>query len=265
MRPIVAMSEIGALVGDPGRANMLSALLDGRALSASELAARAGVTPQTGSGHLARLVAAKLVSVERQGRHRYHRLASGEVAAMIEAMLVVAEAGHDRIGGQRLRTGPRDTALRNARTCYDHLAGQLGVALMDALLQGGDLLSDGAAISLTQTGARRLSELGVDVAGVCASKRVSCRSCLDWSERRPHLAGAGAALMDRVFALGWVRRLEDTRAVEITSRGEEGLKAAFDISGLSSEGGPGAEVLIVPETSGDRECRTVSAGSGRAR
>ncbi len=213
--------EISALAGDPARAMMLHALMDGRALTASELASVAGVAPQTASGHLARLAAAGLVSVERQGRHRYHRLASASVAHMIEAIMQVsAEVAPP---ARPLATGPRNEALRAARTCYDHLAGRLGVALSDAFVDQGYVELGPDAGSVTASGLACLERIGIDTAALAGSgksRRVLCRPCLDWSERRPHLAGAlGASLCTRAFESGWIRRIEGTRAVAVTPAG----------------------------------------------
>src|SRR5689334_23345854 len=184
-------AEIAALAGDPARVGMLHALLDGRALTATELARAAGVTPQTASGHLARLTKAGLIAVHQQGRHRYHRLASAAVAQMMESIMQVAALASPP--PRTMFTGPRDAALRNARTCYDHLAGRLGVALADSMVEGGHVeLTDDAGL-LTESGAVLLSRAGLDVEAINAgrrSKRVLCRPCIDWSERRPHLAGA---------------------------------------------------------------------------
>jgi DNA-binding transcriptional ArsR family regulator len=215
-------AEIAELAGDPARAGMLHALMDGRALTASELARVAGVTPQTASGHLARLAAASLVSVQPQGRHRYHRLASPAVAQMIESIMQVASATeHPR---RTLSVGPRDAALRAARTCYDHLAGRLGVALTDALVEGGQLELSTDAGLVTEHGLTLFRRIGVDIDALMAERgkrRILCRPCLDWSERRPHLAGAvGAALCACSFAAGWIRRLDGTRAVTLTPKGQ---------------------------------------------
>ena len=215
-------AEVALLAGDPARAGMLHALMDGRALTASELARVAGVTPQTASGHLARMAAAGLLQVEKQGRHRYHRLASPAVAQMMESIMQVAS----RLEASRPppATGPRDAAMRAARTCYDHLAGQLGVALADALVAGGQVELTADAGLVTDTGIALFRRIGIDVAALGAGRirttRVLCRPCLDWSERRPHLAGAlGAALCARSFEQNWIRPIAGTRAVAVTARG----------------------------------------------
>jgi DNA-binding transcriptional ArsR family regulator len=220
-------AQVAALAGDPARAGMLHALMDGRALTASELAQAAGITPQTASSHLARMASAGLLAVERQGRHRYHRLASPTVARMMESIMQVAsDLGPPR---RRLTVGPRDAALRAARTCYDHLAGQLGVALTDAMVRGNHVeFADDAGL-VTDAGVALFARLGIDVERLMAararSRRILCRPCLDWSERRPHLAGAvGAALCAHCFAKGWIRRLDGTRAVAVTRTGERAFR-----------------------------------------
>ena len=211
---------------------MLHALMDGRALTASELARVAGVTAQTASGHLARMAAAGLLQVEKQGRHRYHRLASPAVAQMMESIMQVAS------GLEALRpapaTGPRDAALRAARTCYDHLAGHLGVSLTDALMAGGhvELMQDAGLV--TDAGISLFARIGIDVASLSAGRgktaRVLCRPCLDWSERRPHLAGAvGAALCTHSLEEGWIRRIEGTRAVTVTPKGHRIFREALGV------------------------------------
>jgi hypothetical protein len=212
---------------------MLHALMDGRALTASELARVAGITPQTASTHLARLCVAGLLEVEKQGRHRYHRLASPAVAQMMESIMLVASRTEP--SKAKLTIGPRDAALRAARTCYDHLAGRLGVSLADAMVAKGqvELAKDGGL--MTETGMELLAKLGIDVDPMVARSnrggRVLCRPCLDWSERRPHLAGAvGAALCTRSFDQGWIRRIEGTRAVAITPKGQRSYRELFSIA-----------------------------------
>jgi DNA-binding transcriptional ArsR family regulator len=228
-----AFAEVAALAGDPARAGMLHALMDGRALTASELARVAGITPQTASGHLARLAVAGLLVVEKQGRHRYHRLASPTVAQMMESIMQVA-AGLDT-NRPRLVVGPRDAALRAARTCYDHLAGRLGVALADALVEADrvELTDDGGLV--TDAGIAFFCHIGIDLDRQAnrsgrRSGRLLCRPCLDWSERRPHLAGTiGAALCAHSIEKGWIRRNDGTRAVTITPNGQRVFRDEFNV------------------------------------
>jgi DNA-binding transcriptional ArsR family regulator len=222
-----AIAEIAALVGNPARANILIALMDGRALTASELAYVAGVSPQTASEHLARLTEAKLLSLTKQGRHSYFRLSSAKIARMIEGIMVVAADGP-----QRYRPHWNgDDELRTARTCYDHIAGRLGVALTDALTRGGHVvLSDDGGI-VTPAGEKLLSGFGVLVEEVRQGRRTFCRPCLDWSERRPHLAGAlGAALANRCFDLGWIAHTRDSRALKVSPKGERGFAEIFGVA-----------------------------------
>jgi DNA-binding transcriptional ArsR family regulator len=221
------VAEVAALVGDPARANMLVALMDGRALTAKELAFAASVSPQTASGHLAKLADGRLLTCVHQGRHRYYRVASPLVARMLESITLVAAI---EAPPRHRPHSPRDDALRLARTCYDHLAGRLGVAIADALVvRGAVILSDDGG-EVTADGAAFLADrLALDLARM-PRRRAFCRPCLDWSERRFHLAGAvGAALADRCFALGWVERLRDSRAVAITARGQVALRELFRI------------------------------------
>jgi DNA-binding transcriptional ArsR family regulator len=240
------LAGVGALIGDPTRARVLRALADGRELPASVLAAEAGVAPSTASVHLAKLVDGGLVMAERHGRHRYFRLAGPDVARALEALARIAPPAPVR----SLREGTRAQAVRAARTCYDHLAGRLGVALMAALVEngvlaGGDGRHDRArahadrpsAIGrdldyrLTDGGARRLRELGVDVDGALAGPRTPIRYCVDWSEQAHHLSGAlGAAVAARLFELGWVARLPRTRAVRLTDDGRAGLAEQFGVA-----------------------------------
>lgn len=226
MVTVARAAALAALIGDPSRLAMLTATLDGRALTAGELAQVAGVTPQTASGHLARLASAGLLRMLRQGRHRYYRLASPEVAHLLES-LMQATAG--TLPEVRLpASGPRDAALRRARTCYDHLAGRLGVGLADALVARGclELSPDGGA--LTAAGEAFLAELGL--APAARGGTPFCRPCLDWSERRFHLAGAlGRGLQRRLLELGWIRRQEGSRAILVTRPGELGLQRTFGL------------------------------------
>ena len=228
MTKTAALAEIAAAAGDPARAGMLNALMDGRALTATELARVAGITAQTASGHLARLTIAGLLTVEKQGRHRYHRLASPAVARMLESIMEVAA---DAKPLRKAFTGPRDAAMRAGRTCYDHLAGTLGVAIADAMVTHGhiELASDAGIV--TESGVALLQRIGIDLEP--RGKRTSrllCRPCLDWSERRPHLAGVvGAALCTHCFDAGWIRRVEGTRAVTVTPKGERNFREIFRI------------------------------------
>jgi DNA-binding transcriptional ArsR family regulator len=222
-----AVSEIAALVGNPARANILMALIDGRALTASELAYVAGVSPQTTSGHLAKLKDANLVSLAKQGRHCYFRLGSPKIAHMLEGIMVVAADGP-----QRYR--PRwngDDQLRTARTCYDHIAGRLGVALADTLTRRKHILLNEDGGMVMRAGEKMLAGFGIEMADIKQGRRAFCRPCLDWSERRPHLAGAlGAAFADRCFELGWIGRIRDSRALKISAKGERGFREQFGIS-----------------------------------
>jgi DNA-binding transcriptional ArsR family regulator len=226
------IAEVGALMGDPTRANMLTALMDGRAWTAGELAFIARVSPQTASGHLAKLTGGGMLAVAKQGRHRYYRLASPEVARLLEVAGSVAANGPPRH-----RPPSRiDDALRRARTCYDHLAGQLGVAFADALVERDLILLDEEGGEVTPAGVEALGQFGVDVAEEARRRRIFCRPCLDWSERRPHIAGAiGAALASRCFELGWIERIRDSRAVRITGIGKEGLASQFGVQ-LADQG-----------------------------
>lgn len=225
---VLNLAEIGQLVGDPARAAMLQALMSGRALTAGELAFQAGVGASTASGHLAKMTAAGLLSAAKQGRHRYFRLASGEVARMLEGIQLVAAL---HAPPRHRSRSPADEALRLARTCYDHLAGRLGVALTDALGARGHIELGEEGGRVTAGGEAFLADLGLDLAAARAKRRSFCRPCLDWSERRPHIAGAlGAALADRFLGAGWLRRQRDSRALTITPGGRLLLRDRFGVS-----------------------------------
>ncbi len=217
------IARIGALLGDPARINMLTALMGGVALTAGELAREASVTAQTASSHLAKLVEGGLVKSRRQGRCVYFALASDEVAELIEHLGgLAAAAGH-----RRTRPGPKDAAMRRARVCYDHLAGELGVRMLESLLTQGVIADHGGQLSVAADGWAFLRRFGVSEADLLG-KRPLCRACLDWSERRSHLAGAlGRALLARIFALGWARRLEGGRAVAFSAPGLAAFERTF--------------------------------------
>src|SRR5271165_3346620 len=220
----VEIAGAAALLSDVARAAILCALLDGKARTAGELAFAAGVTPQTASSHLGRLTDAGLIVVVPQGRHRYHRLAGPETAQILETLGVLA-TGQPR----RARVpGPRDAALRAARTCYDHLAGGLGVAIADALHVAGGTIAHDRDVEITPEGERRLAYLGVDVRLLRQDRRPLCRHCLDWSERRPHLAGSVAVeILRTALASRWIERLKDSRAVRVTPEGRRAFAAAL--------------------------------------
>jgi DNA-binding transcriptional ArsR family regulator len=220
------VAAIAALIGEPSRADMLAALLDGGARTATELASEAMIGKATASGHLARLVDAGLISGERRGRHRYFRLTGRDVVDVIEAMMGLAR----RTGAVRFRPGPRDPALRKARICYDHLAGEVGVRLFESLREREHLRASSDGLAVTLEGQAVFASIGIDVSGLLMRRRPLARPCLDWSERRDHLAGSlGAALLDRSLALGWARRAESSRAVSITPPGERALRDVFGV------------------------------------
>lgn len=224
----IDFSAVGAALAAPARSAMLSALMDGSSRPASELAAAAGVRPSTASEHLAVLVGSGLLEVAAHGRHRYYRIADDGVADALERLGRLCPVTPVR----SYRQSREAAALEHARLCYDHLAGRLGVALADALVARGhvELGDDGGAV--TPAGAEFLARFGLDLAA--APRRAFCRPCLDWSERRPHIAGAvGAGLAARCLALGWIQRQRDTRAVAVTARGRAGLRATFGIDGES--------------------------------
>lgn len=218
------IAAVAALLGDPARANMMTALLAGPALTAGELARHAGVTPQTASSHLARLTEGGLLKTQKQGRHSYYALSGAEVAQVLEGLMGLA----DRAGRQRVRTGPREPALREARVCYDHLAGDLGVAMLEAMIADGRIAEDGENLTLTRAGAAFAEDLGVDPAALKPGRRPVCKACLDWSVRRRHLAGGlGAGLLSRFYELGWARREPDSRVVSFTANGRRAFSEAF--------------------------------------
>jgi DNA-binding transcriptional ArsR family regulator len=220
------IARIASLLADSSRAAMCLALSGGEARPAGELAAQAGVSAQTASNHLAKLIAGRILSVEQQGRWRYYRLASADVGHAVEALAVVAPplpraVAHDGADGAARR-------LKDARTCYSHLAGRLGVALADALVAAGWLEDDGRAYRLTPTGIGSLRALGIT--SPVRRRQAPARRCLDWTERRPHIAGpVGTAIANLAFDRGWIRRLRGTRAVVVTLRGRAHLRKIFNV------------------------------------
>jgi DNA-binding transcriptional ArsR family regulator len=216
------LAAVAAVLGDRARAAMLLALMSGRPHTASELSRTAGVTKPTASSHLSRLLDMQLVSVEAVGRHRHYRLAGRDVANTIEGLMRLAR----RAGAVLPRSGPLDPTIRLARVCYDHLAGELGVRLYNSWIQVGHLAMRDRALLLTVSGERVCSRLGIDVSALRALRRPLCLSCLDWSERRHHLAGAlGAAILECSLTRGWARRHRGTRALTFSAVGERALLA----------------------------------------
>lgn len=224
MREGPDIARVASLIGDPARANMLTALMTGKALTATELAAEAGVTVQTASAHLAKLMDGQLLQMRKQGRHKYFALAHADVAATIEALMGLV-AGQDVA---RTRTGPKDASMRHARVCYNHLAGQMGVQMFTSML-GRDLIwEQGGDLGLTSQGKAFVAEFGVSLDPLMAARAPLCRSCLDWSERRTHLAGSlGRAMLKRMEDLAWVRRDTDSRALLFSQTGQRAFTAAF--------------------------------------
>ncbi|WP_376702564.1 winged helix-turn-helix domain-containing protein [Mesorhizobium sp. ISC25] len=222
MREGPDIARIASLVGDPARANMLSALMGGTALTASELALEAGVSLPTASSHLSKLMEGGLLTLASQGRHRYYGLAGPQVAGMIEAITGVAAA----VGPQRVRPGPRDAAMRVARVCYDHLAGEQAVAMLDRLVARQVLLRDDEEIQLGPSAASHFAAIGIDIH--TKARRPVCRACLDWSVRRSHLAGTlGAAILGKILTEKWARREKDSRAVIFSPVGKQAFEKTF--------------------------------------
>lgn len=220
------IAGIASLIGDPARANMLTALMGGHALTASELATEAGITKQTASAHLAKLHDAAFIDVEKQGRHRYYRLSDHEVAQVLESLMGIAA----RRRPARVRTGPKEPALRKARICYDHLAGELGVELFDELLRRAYLTDKREEPAITPSGRTFFAEFGLDLASLDRRRRPLCLKCLDWSVRRNHLAGSlGAALLSRIYDLSWAQRITGTRIVEFSPPGEKAFRKHFGL------------------------------------
>lgn len=207
------------MIGDPTRARMLAALMGGGFIAAGELAQAAGVTPQTASTHIAKLVESELVVARSQGRHRYFRLADADIAHALEALSLVAERS---AAADKWEQGPYKP-LKAARTCYGHLAGELGVQLFEGLLARGTLVPCEGHFALTEPGREQLNELGLELPTVATGRRFAY-PCLDWSERRDHLAGGLAvALLEHAIAKSWLRKVKDSRALKLTSAGERAM------------------------------------------
>ncbi|MDK1384635.1 winged helix-turn-helix domain-containing protein [Sinorhizobium sp. 8-89] len=215
---------IGSLIGDPARANMLTALMGGRALTPTELAAHAGITLQTASSHLAKLEVGGLLTQRKQGRHRYYALSEDEVGLMLESIMGFAASR----GLTRHQPGPKDPALRKARVCYNHLAGDYGVRMLDSLVAARQIEVTGEDLALTDGGRAHVEALGIDYAALKKSRRPICRTCLDWSERRSHLAGSlGEAFLTLFIDKGWANREQNSRAIRFTDTGEKAFSELF--------------------------------------
>lgn len=218
------IARIAALLGDPARANMMTALTSGQALTAGELAREAGVTPQTASAHLAKLVDGRLVVLRKQGRHAYFSIENDDVGALLEQLMGLAE----RAGHRRTRPGPKEPALRRARVCYDHLAGELGVGMLESLTGRGLIDDRDGALCLSGEGTAFMRAFGIDPDGLPRGRRPMCKACLDWSVRRSHLAGAlGQALLTRIYEKGWAKRVEGTRVVVFSGPGLAAFEGMF--------------------------------------
>jgi DNA-binding transcriptional ArsR family regulator len=228
MNETYPLATVAELIGEPARAAMLIALLDGRALPAGELALISGISAQSASGHLSKLLDGGLLAVQNEGRHRYFKIASAEVGHAIEALGAISTNPRNATPLHLRELNP----LQNARTCYDHLAGRLAVELTGALERSKVIRPSGERdYELGRDAQKFFGELGINVEALRGTRRCFARRCLDWTERKPHLAGAlGAVLCARVLALGWVVRLPKTRALRITERGERELRTRFTIS-----------------------------------
>jgi DNA-binding transcriptional ArsR family regulator/predicted transcriptional regulator len=238
--------EVAALVGDTARATMLNALMGGQSLTATELAYCANVSRSTASGH--KLVAARLLTVIRERRFSYYRIASPLVATMLESIKVVAAI---EVPPRRQPRSANDDALRFARSCYDHLAGQVGVAVTDALVAMGHIVLTDEGGEVTSSGERFLSAFGADLRP--RTRRIFCQPCLDWSERRYHIKGlVGARILDRLLELGWLKRASNSRALQLTSSGRAGLSEIFQIE-INGEGVLSGRIYDAPRLTVEAE------------
>lgn len=220
------MAEIAALLGETSRATILASMMDGRFHTASELAYMAAIKPQTASFHLAKLVEGKLIKVEKQGRHRYFQLAGEDIAQFLESFLAISPPPEVR----SLKQSSQIKLLQDARTCYDHLAGKLGVQLTESMLNAGYLTLEGKQFVLTDEGILFFTTFGINLTALKRKRRSFSHACLDWSERRYHLAGAlGCELLNQFFNLGWLLRVPSIRAIKVTEKGKIGFKEVFHL------------------------------------
>jgi len=221
------IAKIGALLGDNARARMLSALMHGKALTASELATEAGITAQTATTHLSKLEAGGLLLMRKQGRHKYFALASEDVAALLESLMNLTSA-HEPL---RTHTGPRDEQMRVARVCYNHLAGYKGIQLYDYMISSSCILDKKGSLIVTAKGEQLVADLGIDINALRAARSPLCRTCLDWSERRTHLAGSlGRALFERFEQLRWLKRVPGSRAIKFSAKGDREFSRIFKVN-----------------------------------
>lgn len=218
------IARIGALLGDNARARMLSALMHGKALTASELATEAGVTAQTATTHLSKLEAGGLLQLRKQGRHKYFAIAGEEVATLLETLMGLTNV-HEPL---RTRTGPRDEQMKVARVCYNHLSGYKGIQLYDHLIRSKSIIDENGSLFLTTKGERFVVDLGIELELLRVSRSPLYRACLDWSERRTHLAGSlGRALFEKFEQLRWLKRVPGSRAIKFSSKGEQEFNRLF--------------------------------------
>lgn len=226
MKAASNVALIASLVSEDSRAAILTVLMDGRYHAAGELAYMAGIQPQTASFHLAKMVQADVVAVDKQGRHRYYGIKNQEVAHVMESLLSISPP----VLVKSLRQSTEDKALRYARTCYDHLAGSLGVQFTHTLLNAGVLCEEEKGFTVTEHGEKVFADLNIDFAQAKKKRRSFSHKCLDWSERRHHLAGAlGNAIMEKLLELKWVQRHPTSRALTVTSEGEKGFEEVFSL------------------------------------
>ena len=219
------IARLAALIGDLARANMLTALMEGRALTASELAEVAGVSLPTASGHLTKLAKSALVTPRKEGRHKYFALADGDVAATLEALMGLAKS---RDSKPQMSRGRSKAAMREARSCYNHLAGRTGVQMYQSLLVRGYLVEEEDTVRITPQGYDFMMDFGIDMPALTAGRATMCRACRDWTERSTHLSGSlGRALFSRMLTLGWLRRDAESRHVWFTPSGKDAFSAVF--------------------------------------